>query len=137
MRGVLVVFAKRPEPGFVKTRLCPPLRPEQAAELYACMLDDVLVASARAAPALGLEPVLAAIGEQGEDERCEQEEGSNGPRPPEGEVAPEALGGRLGGLRRPAEVIVPALVAEAAPARNRGPAARAVGRGEDGGGHPS
>ena len=60
MRGVLVVFAKRPAPGFVKTRLCPPLRPEQAAELYACMLDDVLAQSARAAPALGLEPVLAA-----------------------------------------------------------------------------
>jgi len=57
--GWLVVFAKRPQPGLVKTRLCPPLTPEQAAELYRCMLADVLDESARAAHALGLAPVLA------------------------------------------------------------------------------
>ena len=56
--GVLVVFAKAPAPGQVKTRLCPPLLPEQAAELYACMLDDVLETSARAAEAIGLAPIL-------------------------------------------------------------------------------
>ena len=44
MRGALIVFARRPEPGRVKTRLSPPLSPEQAAELYAEMLDDVLEA---------------------------------------------------------------------------------------------
>ncbi len=59
MSGTLVVFAKAPRPGQVKTRLCPPLTPWQAAELYACMLDDVLAASARFARALGLEPALA------------------------------------------------------------------------------
>jgi hypothetical protein len=54
-----VVFAKRPEPGRVKTRLCPPLSPAQAAELYRCLLADALDESARAARALGLAPVLA------------------------------------------------------------------------------
>jgi rSAM/selenodomain-associated transferase 1 len=56
--GVLVVFAKAPRPGEVKTRLCPPLTPEQAAEFYSAMLDDVLEASARAARHLELDPVL-------------------------------------------------------------------------------
>jgi len=59
LSGALVVFAKAPRPGKVKTRLCPPLRLEQAAELYACMLDDVLAASAAACDELGLAPVLA------------------------------------------------------------------------------
>jgi rSAM/selenodomain-associated transferase 1 len=57
--GLLVVFAKRPEPGAVKTRLCPPLAPAEAAELYACMLDDVLESSAQAAASLGLALGLA------------------------------------------------------------------------------
>jgi rSAM/selenodomain-associated transferase 1 len=39
----LVYFAKAPRPGLVKTRLCPPLRPEAAARLYAAMLQDVLL----------------------------------------------------------------------------------------------
>jgi rSAM/selenodomain-associated transferase 1 len=57
--GALVVFAREPVPGRVKTRLCPPFAPEQAAAFYACLLDDVLDATARAAPPLGLVPVLA------------------------------------------------------------------------------
>lgn len=57
--GWLVVFARRPAPGQVKTRLCPPLTPEQAAALYACLLADVLEESARAARVLGLAAVLA------------------------------------------------------------------------------
>ncbi len=57
--GVLVVFAKRPVPGRVKTRMCPPLSPEQAAEFYAAMLQDVLEASSVAALSHDLEPVLA------------------------------------------------------------------------------
>jgi len=57
--GSLVVFAKAPRPGTVKTRLCPPLRPEQAAELYACMLDDVLETSAAACRELHLAALLA------------------------------------------------------------------------------
>jgi len=58
-RGTLVVFAKRPRPGEVKTRMTPPLTPEQAAELYACLLDDVLEATDQIAAACALAPVLA------------------------------------------------------------------------------
>jgi rSAM/selenodomain-associated transferase 1 len=57
--GVLVVFAKEPRPGHVKTRMIPPLAPDEASGLYACLLDDVLDTMARVAPPLGLEPVLA------------------------------------------------------------------------------
>jgi rSAM/selenodomain-associated transferase 1 len=57
--GALVVFAKAPRPGAVKTRLCPPFTPAQAAALYACMLDDVLEASAALARRFDLVPVLA------------------------------------------------------------------------------
>jgi len=41
-QDVLLVVAKRPVAGGAKTRLCPPLSPEQAAELYACFLRDAL-----------------------------------------------------------------------------------------------
>ena len=58
-RGVLIVFARRPEPGRVKTRLCPPFTPAQAAALYRAMLADVLEASASMAAEAGLDPVLA------------------------------------------------------------------------------
>ena len=60
MSGVLVVFAKAPRVGEVKTRMTPPLAPAEAAALYTCMLDDVLEASAALAGEHGLEPVLAA-----------------------------------------------------------------------------
>jgi uncharacterized protein len=56
---VLVVFAKEPAPGQVKTRLCPPFTPEQAARFYAALLADVLDATAAACRALGLDAVLA------------------------------------------------------------------------------
>lgn len=56
--AALVVFAKLPRPGFVKTRLCPPLEHGQAAELYGCMLDDVLEESAAACGQIGAELVL-------------------------------------------------------------------------------
>ena len=36
----VVVIAKEPRPGAVKTRLCPPLTPEQAAELAEAALAD-------------------------------------------------------------------------------------------------
>jgi hypothetical protein len=58
--GALLVFAKEPRPGAVKTRLCPPFTPEQAASLYASLLADVLEASAAAAGRLGLAPILCA-----------------------------------------------------------------------------
>lgn len=38
----LIIFAKKPIPGRVKTRLSPPLPEESAAALYACMLADTL-----------------------------------------------------------------------------------------------
>ncbi len=57
--GVLIVFAKRPEPGRVKTRLVPHFTPAEAAELYRAMLADVLEASAAMAAQTGLEAVLA------------------------------------------------------------------------------
>jgi len=37
-----IIFAKKPLPGAAKTRLCPPLTPEEAAGLYSCMLQDTL-----------------------------------------------------------------------------------------------
>ena len=45
---VLALFAKRPVPGRVKTRLSPPLSPGAAASLYEAMLLDVLDQHARA-----------------------------------------------------------------------------------------
>jgi rSAM/selenodomain-associated transferase 1 len=56
---VVVVFAKRPAPGEVKTRMCPPLSPGQAAALYAAMLDDVLATTAVAAADAGAAAWLA------------------------------------------------------------------------------
>ena len=42
MSAALIVFAKIPEPGRVKTRLAPPLTHEEAAALYDAMLRDAL-----------------------------------------------------------------------------------------------
>lgn len=44
MSGQLLVMAKRPIPGRVKTRLCPPCTPHQAAELATAALADTLEA---------------------------------------------------------------------------------------------
>lgn len=38
----LTVIAKEPRPGFVKTRMCPPCTPEQAAAVAAAALSDTL-----------------------------------------------------------------------------------------------
>ena len=57
--GAIVVFAKAPRPGQVKTRLTPPLAPETASALYAALLADVLRNTAEIAEALGLAPWLA------------------------------------------------------------------------------
>jgi rSAM/selenodomain-associated transferase 1 len=40
--NALLIMAKRPTPGRTKTRLVPPLTPEQAAALYECFLQDTL-----------------------------------------------------------------------------------------------
>jgi rSAM/selenodomain-associated transferase 1 len=50
------VMAKAPRPGLAKTRLCPPLRPEQAAQLSAAFLRDItenIAQAARSAPIHG------------------------------------------------------------------------------------
>ncbi|HST66487.1 MAG TPA: DUF2064 domain-containing protein, partial [Mycobacteriales bacterium] len=44
----VLVLAKAPEPGRVKTRLCPPCTPEQAAAIAAAALADTLHAAAGA-----------------------------------------------------------------------------------------
>jgi uncharacterized protein len=42
MKQALAIFAKTPHPGHVKTRLTPPLSPEEGAGLYRCMLLDTV-----------------------------------------------------------------------------------------------
>jgi len=49
MKRALLIVAKRPRPRQTKTRLCPPLLPKQAAQLYECFLRDTLDV-ARAVP---------------------------------------------------------------------------------------
>jgi rSAM/selenodomain-associated transferase 1 len=58
-RAALIVFAKAPRAGAVKTRLCPPFTPAEAADLYARLLADVLAASAELAGELELAAILA------------------------------------------------------------------------------
>jgi len=41
-RSVVVIMAKHPEVGRTKTRLCPPLSPSGAAELYEALLNDTI-----------------------------------------------------------------------------------------------
>jgi uncharacterized protein len=47
MTALLIIFAKEPRPGQVKTRLSPPLSPEEAAHLYHSFLQDILEEMAR------------------------------------------------------------------------------------------
>jgi rSAM/selenodomain-associated transferase 1 len=46
----IIVFAKAPRPGEVKTRLCPPLLPQDAATLHARMVRRTLATACAAAP---------------------------------------------------------------------------------------
>ncbi|USX52930.1 DUF2064 domain-containing protein [Lentzea sp. HUAS12] len=59
MRFCLLVMAKSPVPGQVKTRLCPPLSPEQAADVAAAALLDTLEAALETPGAV---PVVALAG---------------------------------------------------------------------------
>jgi rSAM/selenodomain-associated transferase 1 len=63
----ILVLAKAPEPGRVKTRLCPPLRPEQAADLAAAALLDTITA---AASVPGARPVVVLTGLLRRAARC-------------------------------------------------------------------
>src|SRR5574341_476882 len=59
MNVALAIMVKQPTPGRVKTRLCPPLTPEQATDLYRCFLLDKMVQVERiaaAAPYLAFTP---------------------------------------------------------------------------------
>ncbi|MFA5111084.1 MAG: TIGR04282 family arsenosugar biosynthesis glycosyltransferase [Desulfobaccales bacterium] len=44
---MLIIFAKEPRPGLVKTRLSPPLSPEEATQLYHSFLQDIVAEMAR------------------------------------------------------------------------------------------
>lgn len=62
----LLVIAKEPRPGHVKTRLCPPFTPQQAAELAEAALTDTLEAARDAAARLpAVRPVLVLDGTPG------------------------------------------------------------------------
>jgi hypothetical protein len=61
--NVLAIFAKAPIVGQVKTRLCPPLSLEEAAELYRCFLLDTV---ARAMSLPGVQVYLAFTPSDGE-----------------------------------------------------------------------
>ena len=63
MSAALIVLAKAPEPGRVKTRLTPPLAPEEAAALACAALEDTLAAMAGSVLAKRL--VVALDGEPG------------------------------------------------------------------------
>jgi uncharacterized protein len=59
----LTVIAKEPRPGFVKTRMCPPCTPEQAAAVAAAALADTLdeidaIVAAKSGGDSGVERVL-------------------------------------------------------------------------------
>lgn len=67
-RPALIVFAKVPAPGRVKTRLCPPLAPAEAAALYEAFLRDALDRYAALVRAPGGPAVrLYLAGEGGDD----------------------------------------------------------------------
>ena len=55
MNKALLIFAKQPLPGKVKTRLSPPFSLQEAADIYCCMLSDTL---AKLADLPGIEKFL-------------------------------------------------------------------------------
>ena len=57
--GMLIIMAKQPRAGAVKTRLCPPLTPAQAEALYSAFLRDTILLVAAAAQLAGVTPALA------------------------------------------------------------------------------
>ncbi len=58
----VLVVAKAPEPGRVKTRLCPPLTPEQACEVALAALADTLDAVSACGADEGCSPSTATRG---------------------------------------------------------------------------
>ena len=62
-RTALIVVAKAPVPGAVKTRMCPPLTPVQAATLASAALLDTMDAVEDCAARVSVAPVLALTGD--------------------------------------------------------------------------
>lgn len=60
----LLVVSKQPAPGRTKTRLCPPLLPTQAADLYDCFLRDTLTMMRRVE---GVQQAIAFLPETAHD----------------------------------------------------------------------
>ncbi|MCA9473405.1 MAG: TIGR04282 family arsenosugar biosynthesis glycosyltransferase [Nitrospirales bacterium] len=52
----LIVFVKAPAPGYVKTRLCPPLTPDEAATLHGSLVLDTLE---HTRPLVGIDRIVA------------------------------------------------------------------------------
>ena len=63
MTALLIIFAKEPRPGQVKTRLSPPLSPEAAAQLYHSFLLDILEEMVRV-PEVRLAVAFSPLGAQ-------------------------------------------------------------------------
>jgi rSAM/selenodomain-associated transferase 1 len=63
MTALLIIFAKEPRPGQVKTRLSPPLSPQEAAQLYHSFLLDILEEMARV-PEVRLAVAFSPLGAQ-------------------------------------------------------------------------
>src|SRR5262245_16776458 len=64
-RVAVAIMAKAPRPGEVKTRLCPPLTPGEATELYRCFLLDKI------AQVRGLERAVPVVAFAPDDARAE------------------------------------------------------------------
>jgi rSAM/selenodomain-associated transferase 1 len=63
MTALLIIFAKEPQPGEVKTRLSPPLSLKEAAQLYHSFLLDILEEMARV-PEVRLAVAFSPLGAQ-------------------------------------------------------------------------
>jgi rSAM/selenodomain-associated transferase 1 len=63
MTALLIMFAKEPQPGKVKTRLSPPLSLKEAAQLYHSFIEDILEEMARV-PEVRLAVAFSPLGAQ-------------------------------------------------------------------------
>ncbi|MCL5292050.1 MAG: TIGR04282 family arsenosugar biosynthesis glycosyltransferase [Actinobacteria bacterium] len=101
--NVLVIMAKYPAPGLVKTRLCPPLEATSAAELYRAFLTDTIE---KAALVRSAEKFLAVYpGGLAEQLRIELGEGFKA-MPQTGSALGERLGEVFNRLLRANRVVV-------------------------------
>ena len=104
-RVALVVLAKAPEPGRVKTRLCPPAQPAEAADIAAAALLDTLDAVRATA---GGRPVLALTGRLDAAARGEELAAAIRDLPVVAQRGPD-LGARIAAAHADASRLVPGL----------------------------